>query len=789
MLKTWKYYFSYLIILLGVIFLMSYKVLPFDEWVISHDDNSYQFNILEKTESFQSVYTGDYLGTNMNSIVFLNGIKPVFLFLWKTLWISDTILGYFLVFGLIFLCSFLSFHIFFKFSKSFLFSTFAGLFVICNNFTIESIAFWWSWYYFLPLFLFIYTFYKLYIISQKWEISLKDGVIFSLLSWLIILPMHLVMYCIILFFFFLFFYKNIKNRYFIFLVFFFVFLIHSYWVIPFLANIFLSAWWTERVYSGNASGVLSWYKEVATYLNIFSFRQYFNIISYQLFPYAIGFIFYFVLWGGILWGYIFCKWEHNRKYTYFSLLLFIVFFALALWPNSTLTWWLWMYLWDNVSLFHFFRSFTRFEIVLVALIPFLLFFSLKNFKYKNILLIGIIGLLFVSHWALFTGDLKWQITKIYIPQEYYNLKNFFQKEDRVLFYPNISYESYNWSNNFNEAFGIQDLYFKEKFFTNPVLYNRTSLNLQNKNQIFWEVFTIDSIGNEKYTNDLQKLWIKYIVLHKDYYNILTKEPVSYVEYVEKLDTYFERISDTEYYIVYKLKDPGSKIFSTQKLQITKHNSFIYTLQATIQDKTTLSFLNNFDNNWKLYIGPYSQEECRNEKKYISKRVEEQIFEIYTVQPGDDFVKIWDKYKIASEKIKENNPNWDRNWKWWLEVGQEIRIPTEKMSESIIAECAFQKKSYIWESFSKLFQKPVFEETHTKAYDYANEWTLNTDYIKQNYPKKYYKENPDWSIDVKLTLYFKPQSYFYLGLSISWITIFLLLSYLFFYILRNRRKKT
>lgn len=109
----------------------------------------------------------------------------------------------------------------------------------------------------------------------------------------------------------------------------------------------------------------------------------------------------------------------------------------------------------------------------------------------------------------------------------------------------------------------------------------------------------------------------------------------------------------------------------------------------------------------------------------------------------------------------------------------------------------------------LFTKPLFENTHTKVYDYANSWTISKDeiinYVNQNYsnelkkegfPKKlsnwkidykYYTINSDWSIDVELTLYFKPQSYFYLGLIISWATFILLIWYLGFDIVRNRRK--
>lgn len=104
---------------------------------------------------------------------------------------------------------------------------------------------------------------------------------------------------------------------------------------------------------------------------------------------------------------------------------------------------------------------------------------------------------------------------------------------------------------------------------------------------------------------------------------------------------------------------------------------------------------------------------------------------------------------------------------------------------------------------------IFIQTQTD--DYTNSWTISKDeiikYVNKNYwkelkkewyPKKlgnwqidykYYKLNPDWSIDVELTLYFKPQLYFYIWLAISVTTFILLLLYLWYDFVKERRKKT
>lgn len=69
----------------------------------------------------------------------------------------------------------------------------------------------------------------------------------------------------------------------------------------------------------------------------------------------------------------------------------------------------------------------------------------------------------------------------------------------------------------------------------------------------------------------------------------------------------------------------------------------------------------------------------------------------------------------------------------------------------------------------------------------NSFLIDPEYIKQNFSKDYYKENPDGSIDVELTLYFKPQSYFYLGLIISGTTLFGCLGYLGWDWVRNKKR--
>jgi hypothetical protein len=115
--------------------------------------------------------------------------------------------------------------------------------------------------------------------------------------------------------------------------------------------------------------------------------------------------------------------------------------------------------------------------------------------------------------------------------------------------------------------------------------------------------------------------------------------------------------------------------------------------------------------------------------------------------------------------KKPNRSWCKDGKYFDQV---------KMTE-----CEHTYSFFEGEEFSYLWEKPIFDNTHKKAYEYTNSWEIDADYIKKNFSKEYYKENPDGSIDVEFILYFKPQSYFYLGLGISGVTLLGCVGYLIY----------
>jgi hypothetical protein len=78
--------------------------------------------------------------------------------------------------------------------------------------------------------------------------------------------------------------------------------------------------------------------------------------------------------------------------------------------------------------------------------------------------------------------------------------------------------------------------------------------------------------------------------------------------------------------------------------------------------------------------------------------------------------------------------------------------------------------------------------HAESDATLNSFLIDPSYIRQNLPAAVYKVNPDGSIDVDLTLYFKPQSYFYVGLIVSGATLLACLGYLGWDFAKRRRKE-
>ncbi len=245
---------------------------------------------------------------------------------------------------------------------------------------------------------------------------------------------------------------------------------------------------------------------------------------------------------------------------------------------------------------------------------------------------------------------------------------------------------------------------------------------------------VENINEEYFCENLDEINIKHILFNNNYYDYLSPNDNEKIK-----DKYFkivnscqklELVYESNGYYLFINKDDLRAIIDGKNLSFHKNNPTKYSLKVDkIKDKLKINFYDSFDYNWQLYL--------KSNKEFASEMF------------------------LNAEK---------------KHIGNSIEyISKDKFAFKLT------DLSYLW-------RKPIFEDTHELVYDYANGWTIDPEYIKANYPPEYYHENPDGSIDIQLTLYFKPQSYFYLGIIISVTTFTGCIIYLIIDTIKTKRRK-
>lgn len=95
-------------------------------------------------------------------------------------------------------------------------------------------------------------------------------------------------------------------------------------------------------------------------------------------------------------------------------------------------------------------------------------------------------------------------------------------------------------------------------------------------------------------------------------------------------------------------------------------------------------------------------------------------------------------------------------------------------------------------FDALAKKDYFlpDSFHSENDATLNSFLLDPEYIKKNFPKDAYTVNPNGSINLELTLYFKPQAYYFVGLLVSISAFIVSIIFLVYSLIaRNWRKIT
>jgi len=320
---------------------------------------------------------------------------------------------------------------------------------------------------------------------------------------------------------------------------------------------------------------------------------------------------------------------------------------------------------------------------------------------------------------------------IQIPSEYYTIEKIVNKDDKQLSIISLPYSvvnSLNWANYPKWHFVGHDVLhlLYNKYYISANTYDHPALET---NLSFKEYNEANRIDKYKFLKILQKFSGKYILLHNDiekYWIDNSKITYNTIKELEA-NNIIKKLDENEYFALYELDENYliPLVFSDKnKLSFKKSSPVKYEVYLyNLKNKTNIEFHQSYNSQWKLYLKS---------------------------NPGNSLCKPSGYYKNSKTT--------------------ECEQTTQLFEISDIA--------YIW-------QNSMSDDTHKMVNEYANGWIIDPEYIIANYPEEYYNKNPDGSIDIELTLYFKPQSYFYMGLMISGIAFILCIRYLY----RDWKKKT
>ncbi len=510
-------------------------------------------------------------------------------------------------------------------------------------------------------------------------------------------------------------------------------LINSYWIV----GVF-SFFTSSADYGSILSETLSMQNGSSSYLNVFRFlglwsfsqgfggKPYFNYSDFVLNNLVFILASFFI----VIFSFSSLFFKGKNSIKYFALLLIILSMPMAVGTKEGAFASLYEWSYNNIPLFSMFRSSYKLVAVYIFAISVLMTINLVNLKsdfLKKTYSAILLFCIIVSSYPITFQKVFLDGKKVSeIPNYYKDARNFIikDKSNFRVFLLPVQYFPVYEWGKINSH--------PEIFFEKSIVARQAGSENEKSNKLSIKAYNY--LFNKDYSNFekvMSVLNVKYIIQRNDfdwkYYEDISQSPEKIKEYLSP----YKKIVQIGKLDIYELP---SKNLGTINLQGTaefqKINPTNYKIYLkNVKNKEDLKFLESFDKNWQLY-------------------------------PNQNPSSSW-----CGNVIEEYNQN-----------------------ESSVKECEPKQTFFQGEEFSYLYQKSIFENTHTMVYDYANQWTIDPDYIKQNYSKEYYKDNPDGSIDLELTLYFKPQSYFNLGLIISGTTLTACIGYLVWDFWKNRSRK-
>lgn len=588
------------------------------------------------------------------------------------------------------------------------------------------------------------------------ESNQKKYLVILLLSLSILFTsMHVTLMTIYFFFFFFLFllienFRNWTVKKFLLsniVIFWFFLLSFSYIFVPI---IYLKLHTISDIISQVSVYANDWIYNLWKYTFVYNTLYWLWFYASELLNYPLITTFWAILWLIWLWIITFKKDKSERFFLfYFFVFLFFTFLSsLSLNYNyidflkSHLLWFSWI---KDPAYFLLYVTFTFFVLLWISINSLKKNIYIKIFAVFSLSFMVLVNMFSLYYFKVYTVSAP--------PPSYYEIDNYLHENDRILVLPLSRLSKFNWSKEVMS--GFFNVFLSKYNIVWQDILEWPNLDTQKFIDGFISCFSANCSDIKDY---IKHTWIKSIV---DFHN--AKDVSSSLDSVEDLNynlqiwdlikgNVIKKLVDNKDYTIYsvneKFRHPlvWSDNLVSQKVNFSKYHLQLH----NIFGKQDITFFDSFHPEWKLYLQS-------NQNVPLCKPIE--------------------TYKNQ----------WKKN-----------------------IDCEYTHKFFEWEELSYLYKTSLFDSTHKMVYDYANWWTISKagiiSYVNQNYsselatewyPKslanwkkdyKYYTLNPDGSIDVELTLYFKPQSYFYLGLIISWLTFILLVWYLDWDFLMNRRKK-
>jgi hypothetical protein len=515
-------------------------------------------------------------------------------------------------------------------------------------------------------------------------------------------------------------------------------LVNLYWIIGILSFFHGSA-----DIQSILSEPLSMQNQASTYLNVFrtlglwAFGQGWGGISY--FGYSPTYLnnpllifSMFLLPLIILSGAIFIE---KKKRILWVFILIILSIPMVVATNQGIFSNLYGWAYDHVPLFGMFRGSYKFIQIYIFGLTILLVYlltTIKKIQLKSVLAIFTIVLIIINAFPFFTNKIFRQDSKIQeIPSYYYDAQKFFKKDTstyRILLLPVQYFAVFDWGKISADP---------EILFNKGLVVRQAGSSEQKSNKIVLSAYQyLLSKDYQNFEYLMRILNVKYVIQRNDfdwsYYKDISQPP----EVISDVLSKYKKVKSFGKLDLYQISDDYLPLINSNDIAFQKINSAKYRIYLkNISDKQDLSFLESFDKNWNLYLKQ---------------------------KPAGRWCQGLKEYNISASSA-------------------------EHLPKRMITECIAKQKFFEGNELFYFYQRPVFDNTHKAVFGYANQWIIDPQFIKQNFSKSYYTENLDGSINIELYLYFKPQSFFNLGLIISGGTIFGCFGYLIYSLCLKRNK--